>query len=28
MCISFTAFCRVEVARRYQREMRKAAGAK
>ena len=28
MYISFTAFCRAEVAQRYSREMRKAAGAK
>jgi hypothetical protein len=28
MYISFTAFCRAEVAQRYQREMRRAAGAK
>jgi hypothetical protein len=28
MYISFTAFCRAEVARRYSREARKAAGAK
>jgi hypothetical protein len=28
MYISFTAFCRAEVAQRYQHEMRKAAGAK
>ena len=27
MYISFTAFCRAEVAQRYSREMRKAAGA-
>jgi hypothetical protein len=28
MYISFTAYCRAEVAQRYSREMRKAAGAK
>ena len=28
MYISFTAFCRAEVAQRYAREMRRAAGAK
>ena len=28
MYLSFTAFCRAEVAQRYSREMRKAAGAK
>ncbi len=28
MYISFTAFCRAEVAQRYSREMRKAAGAR
>jgi hypothetical protein len=28
MYISFTAFCRAEVAQRYAKEMRKAAGAK
>jgi len=28
MYISFTAFCRAEVAQRYSRQMRKAAGAR